>query len=410
MKRILFPLTLLSLFAVNFLVTSCQTDGTEDPGGNAVPPEIRFLSASGFISTDSQVSPGETFSVKINAVAGDADLKSLTVKENGTNIPSSRLTILLDGTDVTNNPLLIVDAYASGATWEISIDAPVDAAVRTYEFIVADDDNLTASVSIDVEVFGVLEVSLARGDDDVTVAGQTDYSVNVLGSRGASALFSLAVIADGQLLPADSLLFGGAAVAANPIVLSGSDKEGFDSELIIKTAAKGTKTYTLELADESGATVSTQFDLTVMVEYTALLVNNRDGQQFGGLDLDDGQTVPYNSPIAEIRDKGINLGAPSNDVNWYQQILPVNGAELRVPDLTQSENFSYENATSRGAIVAAFDSGISKTESDVVAVGDLFLVKRDDNYYLLECVEINITNSDNNDYYKFDVKQVAGKE
>lgn len=320
------------------------------------------------------------------------------------------MTILLDGTDVTNNPLLIVDAYASGATWEISIDAPVDAAVRTYEFIVADDDNLTASVSIDVEVFGVLEVSLARGDDDVTVAGQTDYSVNVLGSRGASALFSLAVIADGQLLPADSLLFGGAAVAANPIVLSGSDKEGFDSELIIKTAAKGTKTYTLELADESGATVSTQFDLTVMVEYTALLVNNRDGQQFGGLDLDDGQTVPYNSPIAEIRDKGINLGAPSNDVNWYQQILPVNGAELRVPDLTQSENFSYENATSRGAIVAAFDSGISKTESDVVAVGDLFLVKRDDNYYLLECVEINITNSDNNDYYKFDVKQVAGKE
>lgn len=211
-------------------------------------------------------------------------------------------------------------------------------------------------------------------------------------------------------MPADSLLFGGAAVAANPIVLSGSDKEGFDSELIIKTAAKGTKTYTLELADESGATVSTQFDLTVMVEYTALLVNNRDGQQFGGLDLDDGQTVPYNSPIAEIRDKGINLGAPSNDVNWYQQILPVNGAELRVPDLTQSENFSYENATSRGAIVAAFDSGISKTESDVVAVGDLFLVKRDDNYYLLECVEINITNSDNNDYYKFDVKQVAGKE
>jgi hypothetical protein len=409
MKRILFPLTLLSLFAVNFLVTSCQTDGTEDPGGNAVPPEIRLVSEAGFISTDSQVSPGETFKVKINAVAGDADLKSLTVKENGANVPSGRMTILLDGTDVTNNPLLIVDAYSSGATWEISIDAPVDAAVRTYDFTVADDDNLTATVSVDVETFGVLDVSLARGDDDVTVAGPTDYSINVLGTRGGSALNSLAVIVDGRLLSADSLLFGGAAVAANPIVLSGADVNGFDTDLIITTADKGTATYTLELTDESGATVSTSFDLTVMVEYTALLVNNRDGMEFGGLDLDDGQTVPFNSLIAEIRDKGIDLSKP-NDENWYQQILPVNGSTLRKPDLTVAENFSYENATSRGAIVAAYDSGIDKTESDVMAVGDLYIVKRLDNYYLLQCVEIEVTNSNNLDYYKFNVKQVLGKE
>lgn len=410
MKRILFPFSLIALLAVNFLVTSCETDGTEDPIVNGVPPEIRLLTEAGFISTDSQVSPGETFSVKVNAVAGDADLKSLTIKENGTNVPSSRMSILLDGTDVTNNPLLIVDAYASGATWEISIDAPVDGGVNTYEFTVADDDNMTDVVTVDVEVFGMLDVSLSRGDTAVTVAGKTDYSINVVGTRGASALSTLAVYADGELVSADSMLFGGTAAGANPIVLVGDEKAGFDTELIIKTADKGTTTYTIELTDESSATVSTEFDLTVMVEFQALLINNKDGQQFGGLDLDEGQTVPFNSALAEIRDKGITLDRPT-DENWYQQILPANDmVTLRVPDLTASENFSYENANSRGAIVAAFDSGIDKAESDVVAVGDLFLVKRADNYYLLECVEIEITNSDNNDFYKFNVKQVAGKE
>lgn len=402
------PLTFLGFIALTLLPTSCSEDGTIDPGGNPLGPEIRLLSDVGFISSATQVSPGEAFKVKLNAVAGDADLKSLTIKENGTNVPLQRLSIVVDGTDVTNNPLLITGSYASGATWEITIESPVDAAVRTYEFTVADNDNETASTSVDVEVFGQLAVSLARADTAVTVQGQSDYAVSVIGSRGASPLNELAVYADGALVPMDSLLFGGTAVAGNPIVLIGQEKTSFDTELVIKTADKGTTTYTIELKDESGATVSTEFNLTVMVEYTALILNNADGQQLGGLDMDNGVTVARNSVEAEIRDKGITLSLP-NDQNWYQQILPVNGAELRVPDLTVSENFSYDNATSRAAIVAAFDSGIAKTESDPVQMGDLFLVKRDNNYYLMECTNVVVTANDNTDYYEFKVKQVIGQ-
>lgn len=409
MKRIFMPWVFFGLIAVAFFSTSCETDGTTDPGVDPLEPEIRLLSDVGFISTDSQVSPGETFKVKVNAVAGDADLKSLTITEGGSNVPLDRLTISVDGTAVTNNPLLITSAYASGATWEISIESPVDAAVRAYQFTVADQDGESASVSIDVEVFGQLAVSLARAEDEVTVLGKSDYAVSVIGSRGASPLDELAVYADGELVPADSLLFGGTAVGGNPILLIGEEKTSFDTELIIKTADKGTKAYTIELKDESGATVSTAFDLTVLVEYTALIVNNADGQQLGGLDMDNGVTVARGSLEAEIRDKGIDINLP-NDQNWYQQILPVNGAELRLPDLTASENFSYDNANSRAAIVAAFDSGIAKTESDPVNVGDLFLVKREDNYYLMQCIETEVTFNDNNDSYKFNVKQVIGKE
>jgi hypothetical protein len=409
MKRILMPWVFFGLIAVAFFSTSCETDGTTDPGVDPLEPEIRLLSDVGFISTDSQVSPGETFKVKVNAVAGDADLKTLTIKEGSTNVPLNRLTISVGGTDVTNNPLLITSAYASGATWDISIESPVDAAVRSYQFIVADADGESASVSIDVEVFGQLAVSLARAEDEVTVLGKSDYAVSVIGSRGASPLDALAVYADGELVPADSLLFGGTAVDGNPIVLIGEEKTSFDTELIIKTADKGTKAYTIELKDESGATVSTAFDLTVLVEYTALIVNNKDGQNKGGLDMDTGTTVAFNSAMAEIRDKGITLSLP-NAQNWYQQILPVNGAELRLPDLTASENFSYDNANSRAAIVAAFDSGIAKTESDPVAVNDLFLVKRDDNYYLMQCTNVVVKPTDNSDYYEFKVKQVIGKD
>lgn len=409
MNRIFIPWALLGLLTIVLFSTACETDGTIDPGGNPLGPEIRLLSDVGFISSNSQVSPGETFSVRVNGVAGDADLRTLRITENGTNIPLNRLSITVGGSSVTNNPLLIVSPYLSGATWDISIVAPVDAAVRTYEFTLADTEGETASVSIDVEVFGQLAVSLTRVDDEVTVLGKSDYDVNVIGTRGASPLDSLSIFADGKLVPADSLLFGGTAVAGNPIVLVGIEKTSFDTELIIKTADKGTKTYTVELKDESGAAVSTAFDLTVLVEYSAVVVNNRDGQNFGGLDMDTGEAVPFNSPLAEIQDKGINLNLPAAQ-NWYQQILPRPGVELKVPDLTQAENFSYENANSRAAIIAAFDSGITKTESDPVQMGDLFLVKRDDNYYLMECAEVNVTPADNNDFYRFNVKQVIGKE
>jgi hypothetical protein len=408
MKRIFMPWAFMGLIAIALFSTSCETDGTIDPGTNPLGPEIRLLSDVGFISTDSQVSPGETFKVKVNAVAGDADLNTLTITEAGSNVPLDRLTISVDGTEITNNPLLITAGFASGATWEISIESPVDAAVRTYQFTVADKDGETASVSVDVEVFGELAVSLARPDTAVTVIGKSDYAVSVIGSRGASPLDELAVYADGELVPADSLSFGGTAVGGNPILLIGEEKTSFDTELVIKTADKGTQTYTIELKDESGATVSTEFNLTVLVEYTTLIVNNADGQQLGGLDLDTGETVARGSMEAEIRDKGITLDRP-NDQNWYQQILPVNDAELRVPDLTASENFSYDNANSRAAIVAAFDSGIAKTESDPVQVGDLFLVKRLNNYYLMECTAVVVTPDDNNDYYEFKVKQVIGK-
>ena len=409
MKRILLPWASLSLLALILFSTSCTPDGTEGPDGNALGPEIRFLSDVGFISANSQVSPGQTFKVKINAVAGDADLKTLTIKEGSTNIPLNRLTITADGNTITNNPLLIVSPYLSGATWEISIVAPTDPAVRTYEFTVTDADNMTDKISLDVEVFGQLSVSLARGDDDVTVLGKSNYGVSVIGTRGASPLATLGVYADGVLVPADSLLFGGTGAGANPIVLIADEKAAFDKELVIKTADKGTKTYKIELKDESGAAVSTEFDLTVLVEYTALIINNRDGVNFGGLDLDEGQTVPYNSPIADIRDKGIDLSKPSAS-NWYQQILPVNGAEIKVADLTQAENFSYENATTRAIIVSAYETGTAKTETDVIEVGYTFLVKRDDDYFLLQCINVEVNTSNNTDFYEFNVKQVLGKE
>ena len=210
------------------------------------------------------------------------------------------------------------------------------------------------------------------------------------------------------MVDAANLTFGGIAFDANPLTLSGVNTDGFEEVVSITSQDKGTQTYTIEIKDEDGNTQTAEFDLTVMIEYVAVIVNNADGPNLGGLDLDTGETVPRASDDAELRDKGIDTNLPISQ-NWIQEIEAVNGAEIKTPDLAMVENFSYENATTREIIVNAYDTGMALADGDKVEVGDMFVVKRGDDYFLLSAKEVIVKDSDNTDYYEFDVKQVLGK-
>ena len=412
MKKFFQQFAGLGLLVALLIAVGCGEEPTtpDTPLG----PEARFIIEQGYISSSTTLSPGVVFKVKLSASAGDNNLKSLTIRSNGSTLgigtDQPLKSIKVDGNDVTNNPLLITSAYGSGATWEIEIEAQKDLGTKTYEFVVADEKGLTDAVTLDIEVFGTFGLSLVDENpyvaNDIELSGQGETSVKLKGDRGAYAIRSLAVYADGVAVSADSLTYNGVAFGANPYSLPAADQNGFEAVVTLGTHDDGTKTYTFEITDDNGAKVSTGFDVNVknLPQFSAVVVNNADGPNLGGLDLDTGLAVPYNSANAEIRDKGIDLAKPIA-TNWLQKIEPRNGAVLRIPDSGQSENFTYANAKTRAAIIAAFDSGISKTESDVVKVGDLFIIQRGDDYFLLECADISVTSGDNLDYYKFNVKQ-----
>jgi hypothetical protein len=90
--------------------------------------------------------------------------------------------------------------------------------------------------------------------------------------------------------------------------------------------------------------------------------------------------------------------------NWIKKIGPGPNAELRLAGASAPEGFSYETTTTKEVIQAAYDTGDTITETEVVGVGDLLLVQKDGIYFLVKVTSINETMDDNADYYELEVK------
>lgn len=285
------------LFFVGFLANSCTEDGTGGGTGPIDPlePFLQFLDESNAIITDMEVTAGAVFRVKLDVQKGDNPLESLTIREDGTLVPTARLEFN-SGFTTVQNPYLVTGTDVDGFEIIIDIEAHSDG-VRTYSFIAEDQAGETDEISIDITI-------------------------------GASG----------------------------------------------------------EPIDDT---------------FTMILLNNADGPSEGGLDLDVPEAVSSSSDNAEIRDMGIDLNQPIAS-NWIQRIEPVNGAVLAV---VTSAGYNFADIETKGQVVALFDEGEEVDMSSVVATGDAFVVRKDNDYFLLEVTEIILTSDDNNDYYQFDIKQ-----
>ncbi|MCI5081141.1 MAG: hypothetical protein MRY78_05590 [Saprospiraceae bacterium] len=153
MQKFLLNFAVIALALSTAFLTSCTDD--EDPmgGTNDLPPLVRFETEAGFLSGDADLIVGESFSVKVNAQIGDAQLKTISVAQDGsTSALNGRLSIIKpDGGTDTNNPLLIIGTAKDGATYEITIapDGTEEVGTtRTYTFTVADENDLTDEVSL----------------------------------------------------------------------------------------------------------------------------------------------------------------------------------------------------------------------------------------------------------------------
>lgn len=242
-----------------------------------------------------------------------------------------------------------------------------------------------------------------------TVFTDSVFFITVSATSGDANIQSISVTENGTAVDIARLTFDGFGAGSNPSPVVGGET-GFTYEVgITASSTAETNTYEVTITDVDGLEASESFDIvtedagTPVTERTMLLLLNQAGPAGqGALDLETGnQSGTQSSDTeADIRDMGIDTNL-ALDQNWLQKITTFNGSELRVP----AAGLVYDEVLTSEAVVAAFDAGQDITETDMVAVGDLFLVKTaDGNYFLLNTANITVTASDNTDSYEFSVK------
>lgn len=265
--------------------------------------------------------------------------------------------------------------------------------------------------------------------DDAEMDPKTPFKVKLRTTPGSNQIKTIEILEEGVKLPVDRFKVvesGDTLTSNNPLLVVGTSKGGSVYEIIV-TAHAGynvTKRYTFEVTDDNNLTDEVTIDITTkVIELSGKLLLNQAGPEGqGGLDLDTGKSVEGEDPKvasykeAEINDEGINTDL-ALDKNWRQRISAVgdNGASIRYPGTSMPENFDYANVTTYDQAKAAYDSGKAFTAADprggsekvseVVKVGDVFLVKRDSNYYIIKVTKINVTPADNKDSYEFSIKR-----
>ena len=412
MKRNQLTLWFALLSFATFLFTSCEEDGTIIPGPG-LSPSVRLVGASGFISSSTTVESGTLLQFRVTADPGDDPLELLTITENGTNVNLSRITYE-SGSSFASNPAQILGTIQQGFTEDILIDGPASPGNYEYTFTVRDAAQIVSTTSVTVTVELIAPTLIITDSTSTISAGPSDVvRVNISALQGTGDLSTITVFENETLMDASRLSFDDNGMLTpflgNPEFTPNIGS--FDATLAIEVASmvdSNLTNYRIELTDSEGlmssATLSVLIENTLDTTYTGVLVYNRDGQQFGGLNLYTGQAVAFNSPDAQIRDLGIDLNRP-NATNWLRQIRAINGASLRIPGDNQPEGFSFENIRSRDALIAAYDAGTNIGDSDPVEIGDIFLVQNGNDYFILNVTDVVVTATDNNDFYEFEIKK-----
>lgn len=273
---------------------------------------------------------------------------------------------------------------------------------------------------------------------DAELAPGETFAVELQAIPGDNPLQSFTFLVDGVEPDAgtitnyyDELIVNGSSEAANnPLVLFEGLKDGATIAIEITPFEQmdgEVRTYSFQIADEVGEVAIVSLDITIVDPSTPLemtlngvLFNQGGPTGTGGLDLDTGDSTGSTADAAEIQDEGIDIDIADAN-NWRQQISAANDAEMLAADLDAlPENFSFENVTSKEEVQAVFDTGAALTGSDAdcnctdsvsgeavsepVNAGDVFAVKRGDQYYLVRIDEVNNVAIDNSDNYVVSIK------
>ncbi len=265
--RFLLPLTALYLLFFSF---GCD-DATSGVGGVVLGPEVSLASGAGIIDADTDLDlAAASFTVSIRANDGDAPLSSLTIQENGTNIPTARLTFLNGLT--AQNPILIPGADAGGFTYDVQISGNNGmTGPSTYTFLVTDQDQesdfetLTINFTQPTPMVELLIAdSLVSGDATInSIGGVFDVRINL--TTPGPLLREFAVLEDGELMDASELsILNQGGMTSNPITLATEEGMGtmFGMTIDPDDTEDGTRVYTFRATDANGVSGETSINLT----------------------------------------------------------------------------------------------------------------------------------------------------
>jgi len=255
----------------------------------------------------------------------------------------------------------------------------------------------------------VLEPGVNAVVDSATVAPGEFFLVQINATQGDAALNRIEVREDGSAIDPSRLVFDGDSAQSNPNPVDMSDALNWDIE-IQAGGMEATYQYSIIITDENSNTVTESVTITTVNPETPatvrdmVLLLNQDGPVGqGGLDVDSGDQTGTQAAdtTADIRDQGIDTDLPVAQ-NWLQKIASINGTTLKYA----AAGTVWEDVETLEDIAVVFESGTDiTTESEVVQEGDIFLVETTRSLtYALLVTDINVTESDNNDSYTFEVK------
>jgi hypothetical protein len=147
--KLFFAFSVFSLF-----LTSCGDD-INNPIDSNNPPTVKLNESLGYITGDSDVALGGSFSVALSATKGSNSMKTLTILEDGNKIDITTDRITFEGNAGVANPLLLLQDKVNAFDQKITVKAHTTFGVHTYDFVVADEKGLTSKVSLKINVVGV---------------------------------------------------------------------------------------------------------------------------------------------------------------------------------------------------------------------------------------------------------------
>lgn len=427
MKLLNLAKLFFALLAFQLIFVSCEEDGSLTGGGGGIfdtAPTVTLLEEAGFETGAVTLMPGETFKVKLSASGGTNDMNTINVLEDGVSIDLSRVAV--DGSSAGANPILLFGADRTSFTKEVEVTVADTDGFYIYTFEVSDDGAVTSDlVTIAVTIAAqATPPSFTNGTSGMITADAGTLITIPLQATAGSAPMAFIVVTEGasEIMDLSRLYYGDIMTnfSANPFPIPAVDQDALDTQVFLRVpTTPGTYNYQIFIIDANQEGSSIQFDIDVPLTGTPVdfligqLLNAAGPIGQGGLDLDEGISTGSNDPMAEIKDNGIDIEMPASS-NWRQQIAGTNGSEIRylIPGQNGlSETFSFNSIMFKEQIVDIFANGQEFVESNLsnelvssqVNIGDIFIVKNGENYYIITVTNINITDDSNMDSYTVDV-------
>lgn len=416
MKQLLRAPQLLLLALSLFIFNACQTDPIGTGTGFDIPPSINLNSGTDLLTGDATLDSGAPIKLQITASSGDNDMQFVEFRQDGSRISDiSRITI--NGAPaVSNAPLLSGDEVTS-FMWDVEIMTD-NSSPSTYSILVSDGSSNTDQVSLTITI-DAAEPTISFvgiGSTVMGIPGAADKKTVTVMSNGVD-LANLSILQNGVLITDLTTIYYGdlnTNFTANPMEITGDDVNGFVKDIYVRQFGMGESTYTIQVENVAGKTASADYGIETIVgtavdaTFDMRLLSNAVGANLGGLDLYTGDNVSVNSADATIIDQGINGNGAAT--NWIQKFRHNgNGSVKELSAEQTSAGFAFDDVEYKEEILDLWDNAVSPANdqepTNKVMVGDVFIISNDNDYFLLECTNVEVTTTNNSDFYNFKVKQ-----